>query len=387
MRFTFNQIKDIEPKPSMATHRALVLRSRDKPLTLETVPRPTAKAGQAVVRILAADIVPYMSQVLDGSRPYPLSLPLTPGNTAIGRVYEVGPDAVKLSPGQLVFCDITIRARDDPDVSILFGIHGGGYPAAQKLMDGEWRDATYAEYARFPLENLYPLDENVLFNKLGYTVSDLCLMPVCLVPFGGLSEVDVKPGEVVIVAPATGRYGGAAVAVALAMGATVVAAGRNKNALAALESIHASTGRLRTATLTEDASANAEAFKIAAGKPKGADVYIDFSPPAIKDGSLLVAAVKALRPFGRLVVMGGYSGEISVPYLDVMFKSIRIQGRFMYSRQHVLQLIQMTESGLLKFGGKLGIKETQEFGLESIGDALQAAGKLSGFGSHVVLKP
>jgi threonine dehydrogenase-like Zn-dependent dehydrogenase len=312
---------------------------------------------------------------------------MTPGNTAIGRVFEVGPDAVKLTPNQLVFCDITIRARDDPNVSILFGIHGGGYPAAQKLMDGEWRDATYAEYARFPLENLYPLDEDVLFNKLGYTVSDLCLMPVCLVPFGGLSEVNVKPGEVVIVAPATGRYGGAAVAVALAMGAKVVAAGRNRDALDALETIHASTGRLRIVALTDDVSSNAEAFKTAAGKPDGADVYIDFSPPAIKDSSLLVAATKALRPFGRLVVMGGHSGEINIPYLDIMFKSLRIQGRFMYSRQHVLQLIQMTESGLLKFGSKLGIKETREFELESIDEALQAAGRLSGFGSHVVLKP
>lgn len=371
----------------MATHRALVLRSREQPLTVETVPRPTAKAGQAVVRILAADIAPYMSQVLDGSLPYPLSLPITPGNSAIGRVHEVGPDAVKLTPGQLVFCNITIRARDNPNVSILYGMHGGGYPAAQKLMDGEWRDATYAEYARFPLENLYPLNEDVLFNKLGYTVSDLCLIPVCLVPFGGLSEVDVRPGEVVIVAPATGKYGGAAVAVALSMGATVVAAGRNTTALAALETTHASTGRLRTVALTEDASSNAEAFKTAAGNPEGADVYIDFSPPAIKDSSLLAAAVKALRPFGRLVVMGGHSGEISVPYLDIMFKSIRIQGRFMYSRQHVLQLIQMAESGLLKLGSKLGIKETREFGLESIGDALQAAGKLSGFTGLVVLSP
>lgn len=371
----------------MSTHKALVLRSRDKPMVLETVPRPVAKAGEAVVSILAADIVPYMSQVLDGSRPYPLSLPMTPGNTAIGRVFEVGPDAVHLNPGQLVFCDINIRARDNPSVSILFGIHGGGYPAAQKLMDGEWRNATYAEYTKFPLENLYPLNEDILIGKLGYRVSDLCLMPVCLVPFGGLSEVDVKPGEVVIVAPATGRYGGAAVAVALAMGATVVAAGRNKDTLKKLEDVHASTGRLRTVGLREDTTSNTEAFKIAVGKPEGADVYIDFSPPAIKDSSLLLSAVDALRPFGRLVIMGGHSGHIDIPYLPIMFKSLRIQGRFMYSRQHVLRLIQMVESGLLGLGSKMGTKETDEYRLESIDSALQAAGKLSGFGAHVVLKP
>jgi len=52
--------------------------------------------------------VPYMSQILDGSRttyPSPDTSNDT-GNAAIGRVFETGPDAVNLSPGQLVFCDI-----------------------------------------------------------------------------------------------------------------------------------------------------------------------------------------------------------------------------------------------------------------------------------------
>jgi NADPH:quinone reductase-like Zn-dependent oxidoreductase len=225
----------------MSTHKALVLHARDKPLVLEDVPRPVASTGDAIVRILAADIVPYMGDVISNKRPYPLTVPMTPGNTATARIHEVGPDSVALRPGQLVFCDITIRARDNPSVSILYGIHGGGYPAAQKLMDGIWRNATYAEYTRFPLENLYPLNEDLLLGKLGYSINDLCLLPVCLVPFGGLCEVDVKPGEIVIVGLATGRYGGAAVNVALAMGAVVVAVGRNKAALEKLEMIHGIT--------------------------------------------------------------------------------------------------------------------------------------------------
>ncbi|KAL2857216.1 isopropanol dehydrogenase [Aspergillus pseudoustus] len=374
----------------MSTHKALVLHARDAPLALESVPLPRASPGDAIVRILAADIVPYMKEVLTNKRPYPLSLPMTPGNTAIGRIHEVGPDAVSLVPGQLVFCDITIRARDNPSVSILYGIHGGGYPAAQKLMDGVWRNATYAEHARFPLENLYPLNEELLLGEeFGYSINDLCLMPVCLVPFGGLAEVDVKPGEVVIIAPATGRYGGAAVAIALALGATVIAAGRNAAALERLGQIH-STGsgkRLRTVQLTDDAAANTELFRAAAGKPDGADVYMDLSPPAIAGCSLLASGIRALRVFGRCVVMGGNSGNIDFPYLEIMFKSIRIQGRFMYDRKHVLQMIQMLESGLLQLGNKAGVTHTEEFGLEGIEEALEAAGRLSGWGGHVVLKP
>ncbi|KAJ5100579.1 hypothetical protein N7456_006631 [Penicillium angulare] len=370
----------------MSTHRALVLHARDKPRVLETLDRPIASTGDAIVRILAADIVPYMGEVISNKRPYPLSLPMTPGNTAIGRIHEVGPDSVALKLGQLVFCDITIRARDSPAVSVLYGVHGGGYPAAQKLMDGVWRNATYAEYTRFPLENLYQLDENILLGRLGYRINDLCLMPVCLVPFGGLSEVDVKPGEVVIVAPATGRYGGAAVGVALAMGATVIAAGRNMDALDKLKNIHC-TDRLRTVQITSDAAADTELFRAAAGRLDGADVYLDLSPPAAQGSSLLTSGIKSLRAFGRCVLMGGNSVNIDFPYLDIMFKSIRIQGRFMYDRRHVVQMIQMIESGLLPLGQRSGVTDTEEFGLDEIEGALEAAGNLSGWGGHVVLKP
>lgn len=44
-----------------------------------------------------------MGAVLDGSRPYPLSLPMTPGSTAIGHIEGFETDAVELNPGDLNF--------------------------------------------------------------------------------------------------------------------------------------------------------------------------------------------------------------------------------------------------------------------------------------------
>ncbi|KAJ6151222.1 isopropanol dehydrogenase [Penicillium chermesinum] len=333
----------------MPTHKALVLHARDKPLVLENVPLPVASTGDAIVRVLAADIVPYMGDVISNKRPYPLSVPLTPGNTAIARVHEVGPDSVALQPGQLVFCDITIRARDDPGVSILYGVHGGRVPSGAE-----------AHGRRLAQRNI------------GYSIEDLCLMPVCLVPFGGLSEVDVKPDEAVIIAPATGRYGGAAVNVAMAMGATVIAAGRNLAALEKLRKIHGSD-QLTTVQITGDATVDTEMFHL--------------SPPAVQGSSMLASGIRALRTFGRCIVMGGNSGNIDFPYLDIMFRSIRIQGRFMYDRHHILQIIQMVQSGLLPLGEKSGVTQTEVFRLEDIESALEAAGKLNGWCGHVVLKP
>ena len=49
----------------------------------------------------------------------------------------------------------------------------------------------------------------------------------CMVPFGGLSEGGVQLEDTVVVAPATGRFGGSRVTTVLAMGAKVVACGRS----------------------------------------------------------------------------------------------------------------------------------------------------------------
>jgi NADPH:quinone reductase-like Zn-dependent oxidoreductase len=83
----------------MSTHKALVLHARDKPFVLEDVPRPVALTSNAIVRILAADIVPYIGDVISNKRPYSLIVPMTPGNTAIARIHEVGPDSVSLKLG------------------------------------------------------------------------------------------------------------------------------------------------------------------------------------------------------------------------------------------------------------------------------------------------
>ena len=328
-----------------------------------------------------------MNAILDGSRPYPLSFPLVPGGTAIGRIDSVGPDSVSLKPGQLVFCNVTIRARDDPSVSILFGIHGGGYPAAQKLMDGEWRNATFAEFARFPLENLFVIDEEVVCGRLGYRVEALSSLGVCAVPFGGLCEVGVRAGDTVIVAPSTGYYGGAAVTVALAMGACVVAAGRSMEKLEKLERTFGTTGRLRAVVLTGDVGVDMEALKMASGSQKGADAYIDFSPPSAGNSTHIAAALGALRPFGKCVLMGGIPGNIEISYSQIMFKSLRVQGRFMFDRKHVVQLIKYVETGILKLGKDIGMTNFQSFGLEEVDKAVKAAAETTRWGSQVLLTP
>ena len=75
------------------------------------------------------------------------------------------------------------------------------FDVGKPLMEHQWRDSTWAEYSRFPLENLLPLDEGALLKKQGYSIHDLCTLPTALVPFGGLDEIGLRAGETIIIAP------------------------------------------------------------------------------------------------------------------------------------------------------------------------------------------
>ena len=371
----------------MSTYRAIVVDSHSASPTIKDLPRPTPGNGEILIRIIATPFVPYMKQILDGSRKYPLNFPLTPGSNAIGRVEEPGPDAVSLTKGQLVFCDITIHGRDNPNVSMLLGVHGGGYPAAQKLMEGPWRNSSFAELAKFPLENVFALNEEVLVKQRGYSMADLCYLGHCLVPYGGLADIELKAGDTVIVAPATGKFGGAAVSAALAIGATVVAAGRNETVLRTFENVYGSSGRIQAVVLTGEAANDTKNLKSRTGGGKGADAYIDFSPAAAAGSTHVGAAIGALRTEGRAVLMGAIRGKVAIDYQSISHNNMRLYGRWMYERTQILQAIKMLENGNLLMGKEKAGIESVRYGLGDFSQAIERAAELTSWGHQVVVEP
>jgi hypothetical protein len=128
------------------TMRALVVRSTDQPPTVEQIPIPQPFHGSAVVQVLTAGVISYIRDIYNGKRKYPFPTPLVAGTSAIGRVVAVGPDAVKLKPGDLVFVDCTIRARDSDDI-FLAAISQGFGEGSAKLMRDVWRE--WGEFRTF----------------------------------------------------------------------------------------------------------------------------------------------------------------------------------------------------------------------------------------------
>lgn len=373
------------PIPLPTTMRALVLSSVGTNPTVQTIPTPTATAGSAVVQILSAGLLPYASSVyLTGTRAYPMPTPLTIGSAAIGRIAAVGPDAVSLQTGQLVLVDGYIRARDDHQVSFLAGLHDG-YSSESKRLARCWRDWSYAEYVRAPLENCFVLDEGRLMwglerGGLGYSVDELVYIARLVVPFGGLVDVNLQPWETVVIAPASGSFGGAAVEVAVSMGSRVVVTGRRGGVLKGFEERF--PGRVVAVELSGDVGLDTERLR----KVGPIHVFQDWSPPTASGTTHIKACTYALEMGGRVCLMGGIREDFGRNYSAVMHNNLTIKGRWMYEESDVPKLIRLVELGLLKIGKEAGLKNLGRFALADWEEAFRTV-EGTGYGYQVTIVP
>jgi threonine dehydrogenase-like Zn-dependent dehydrogenase len=292
----------------MATHRAVLLSSTDKPLSLEIVSTPKPSSGQVLVTVLAVPVLSYTRARLNGMAQYPLPVPFVPGVSAIARVDVVGSDATSLAAGQLVSVDPMIRARDDVSgargTSILLGFYAGLTTEARKLAETDWRHGSWAEKLLVPLENVSVLNEDVLVKKKGISYAQLCWINALLVPYGGCLAARVEPGETVIVCFATGHFGQCAIDVALGLGVgRVVAVGRNPESLRVIQEKFGAH-RVAIVALLGDAEKDGRALREATPGGAGADCFLDWSPSAAATTASMHirASLSALKVGGRAVL-------------------------------------------------------------------------------------
>ncbi|KAF7885440.1 uncharacterized protein EAF02_003949 [Botrytis sinoallii] len=357
--------------PLPTTMRALYAEAQGQPLTIKTVPTPQPGPGSLIVKVLAVSIEPSIQELLDGKMPYLYTpTPFIPGGRAVGRVAAIGPDTTTLSIGQLVTIEPFVRGRDNSDVKILWGLGVFGQdPKAKKLIE-VWRDGSLAEYVKSPLENVYALNEKQLLGSpaeggLGYSLGDLSILSRYMVAYGGFRGIDLKAGETVIVAPATGLFSSAAVEVASAMGARVIAVSRN---LSKLQKLAAANQRVEIVQTTGNYEED-----LARIEPLGpVDAYLDLSPQEANGSSYIRACLMSLRDYGRASLMGVTSNDIDIPYMMAVMKNLTIRGQYMYEREDVKGLIKLVESGLLKLGKAGGMEIVGEFSIEQWDEGIKA---------------
>ena len=354
--------------------KAAVLKEFGSPLAVETLPDPVVATGEVVVDVAAAGVLPYASEIFSGARKYLLDLPLAPGAGAIGRVRAIGPDATQLKMGDWVRCDPTVRSRDNaltPDIT-LQGLSARG-PGGLRLQK-HFRHGSFAEQMLVPTENAIPIGA-IDPAEAGRW----CALNVLLVPYGGLLAANLQAGETVLISGATGNFGSAGVAVALAMGAgCVVCPGRNEAMLEDLA--RRFEQRVRTVKLAGDEEEDQDRMRHAAPGP--IDCVLDLLPPSAATKPVRAAAM-TVREFGRVVLLGGVGDDLSIAYQWTMRNSITMRGQWMYPREANVRLTGLVRSGLLD----LSQFEVTEFALDDANKAVAHAAAYGGPFKLTIIRP
>ena len=337
------------------------------------MPDPVLGTGEVIVDVEPVGILSYANEVFSGERRHLLDLPVVHGPSAVGRVRAVGPDSTRLAVGDWVFCDPTVRSRDDGHDITIQGWSARG--EGGRKLQAHFRDGSFAEQVRIPTENAVRLGDIDVSEAARW-----CALGVLLVPLGGLLKADLQAGETLLVSGATGNFGSAAVSIAIALGARVIAPGRNEAVLADLARRFGS--RVRTVKLTGDE--DTDRARMQAEGP--IDCVVDLLPPSATTTPVR-AALMAVRPYGRVVLMGGVGmlggPGLELPYPWIMRSCVSIHGSWLAPASANARIVALVKAGLLDLSGYA----TTEFPLAAVNDAVAHAAANGGPFTMTVLRP
>ena len=244
---------------------------------------------------------------------------------------------------------------------------------AEKLQS-YWRNGAFAEKVLVPIENVFPVPESLLEK---FSPAQLLVMNSTLVPYGGFLSANLEPGQKAMVQPATGHFGAAGVAVAIAMGAaTVYAVGRNQVVLNELVKRFGTRVKPVIVQGTEADKAIYEKLQV--------DMTLNIYPSGTATENVRYG-LSALKSGGTLVLMGGIQDDVALPYGEMMLRNITVKGQFMYPPSAVQKMIGLVEAGLLDL---TAFKE-KSFKLDNVLEAVEfsASKENRGWLYSVVLEP
>ncbi|KAM0338625.1 hypothetical protein ACHAPU_011258 [Fusarium lateritium] len=370
-------------------NRGYWLSSFSEPGKIIDLPVPKESTGSAVVKVLATLVLPYLTQIHKGGvKQANLMLPLVPNANCIGYITEVGADATLLKPGDLVWVDSTIVGRDDPTVVIVQGHLGGLSERGRTLMQGEWRDGSFQQYQKVPLDSCHRLNADRLVSELGYNLFELTSIILYTVAGGAILEMaNLTAGQTIVIGPATGSFSGAAVELALLCGDNVIAIGRNEETLISLKEKLSNPDRLKLVVMTGDVDADAAAILKLTPGGNGADIFNDWTPGWIEKPVFLQAGLKVLKVWGKVVLSGAAYGSADIPYATSIHNNWQVIARWCCTRTTLTRVLDLIDQGLLKIGSSTGAEYTTFEQVDDVEKAKQHASEYGRFKNYTILLP
>jgi D-arabinose 1-dehydrogenase-like Zn-dependent alcohol dehydrogenase len=185
----------------------------DAPMVVEDLPDPSAPIGTQVVVAVEACGVCHRDLIDRGGGIPFMTVPITLGHEATGRVLAVGPDVTRWQPGDRVAtlhrdsCGSCEFCHQGEDTLCPNGFHALGIVA----------DGGYATHLTLPERALYAIPDHVP------TAEAAILNCTYGTAFRGLRAGGCRQGRTVVITGASGGVGSAAIEIAARIGARVVA--------------------------------------------------------------------------------------------------------------------------------------------------------------------
>ncbi|MBL3699914.1 alcohol dehydrogenase catalytic domain-containing protein [Leucobacter luti] len=295
--------------------KAWVLDEVHAPLRLVDVERPSPGPGQVLIKVRASGLchsdVGYMEGVIPVAIPFPVIL----GHEASGTIAEIGEGVTGWSVGDAVAS--AIAPDDAPGVS---------------------RDGAYAEYTLVNASNLIRLPEGMDWAQAAAATDAGLTSYTGVVVFGEVTAGD-RVGIVGL-----GGLGMTGAQIAVVQGATVY-------------------GVEPREALWETARGHglAEVFAdVSALEGMDLDVVIDFAG----FGTTTSGAIRAVKPRGRVVLVGLGRSEWTINSIDLVSRAIELRGATVAGEPaHLQAVIDLVAAGKLTV-------QAEEIGFEDIEDGL-----------------
>ena len=307
--------------------KAMVLKSKNTPFVLETVPDPVPGAGEAVAMVLACGAGLTIHHTRAGR--VPIEYPRIIGHEIAGEIVALGQGVSGLRVG-------------DPVTAYFYLTCGECYWCRinrESLCDnfrgyvGRDVDGGYAEYVKLPAKNCLRLPEGLDWRGKPAEIGVIC--DAIATPVKVTRRARLAPTDTVAVFGAGGGLG-----VHMAM---VARWARAKKVIA----VDTMASKFETclkagADATVDASEGGvveQLMELTGGR--GVDVAIDF----VSSKSTLEAGAGALAKGGRLVTLGGHSQPFQLDPAQLLRKEIEVMGSRYATRQEVIESLELVARG------------------------------------------
>jgi threonine 3-dehydrogenase len=302
----------------MESMLALVKNHRGPGLALESVPVPSAGAGEVVIRVLKTAICGTDVHIYEWDEwaQRTLSVPLVAGHEFVGRIVELGDGVRGLELGELatgeghIVCGHCRNCRA-----------GRRHLCAHSVSIGATAPGAFAEYLALPAVNVWPVDERIpldtlaIFDPLGNAVHTALSFDLV-----GEDVLITGAGPVGCLAAAVVRHAGAR---------HVVITDVNPTRLSIAEKMDVSLAvDVRTSSLAEAMAG--------LGMQEGFDVGLEMS--GSKDA--LRTMIAAMAHGGRIGLLGFLEGETPVELERVIFGGLTLKG--IYGREMFETWYKMT---------------------------------------------